>query len=264
MTRLRKATACALLGGVGLMNIADGQTWRQIAFGALVIAGAIALGRRSAAAQVFARGAAWASMFPSAIASILIVSHLRDWPNLFMVTSIAAASLALMLGRPMLDGAEAQETFAPIAFRSWLLAAAVSAMGVGIATTRYGAVLIGIHFARFGAPLLGLGLALILSAIGIVRMRAWGMLLGIATVPFALVSALAVRATSFNWPLLGTLVPGVMIAGILVSARLRNRPTRVAHRPARIRVSSEPTEPTSELETAAEPASLRPAYEIRS
>jgi hypothetical protein len=145
----------------------------------------------------------------------------------------------------MLETKEAKAAFAPLAFRRWLLAASSAAVAwaMGIATLALELAPHPRHELAWVAMVLGLPLlavSLLASAVGVARMRAWGILLGALTSVLALI----LGATASLEAVLGAVVasaalPGAMMAGAITIAR-----TRASQAPPRasttVRIASEP------------------------
>ena len=150
----------------------------------------------------------------------------------------------------MLDTAEARAEFAPSSFRKWLFAGATASVSAGLMSSLY--ALDGLRWHPASAiALLGLSLSLLASAIGVVRMRAWGILLGALTSILTLVAA-AVMHDAPGLVLALASLPGLMlILPVLLAQRARSKTdarsfTRVSPQigleaPSRIRVAAEPT-----------------------
>ncbi len=185
----------------------------------LVLAGAALLfTRKSAMAQALARGAAWSVILPTVLVGLVALAH-GFHPGLPMMFPAAAAAGALVLARPLLGSDEARATFAPIALRSWLLASATAAIGTGLAMARL-AMAFGAYFAVDALALGCVAGALVASGIGVVRMRAWGVLAGALSSVIALLTALHFRAGGvLGWPVLATMIPGLMMIGGVIAAR---------------------------------------------
>jgi hypothetical protein len=189
-----------------------------------IAASALLFTHKSAQPQAFARGVAWSVVLPTVVVSLVAWRH-GFHPSLLMILPAAAAAAALALARPFLHDDEARATFAPIAMRSWLLASAIAAIGSGLAVARLATAL---AVYRSSHVLLGcIAVALVASGIGVVRMRAWGVLAGALSSALALASALHFRSNVvLGWPVLATMIPGLMMVGGVVAARAGRRPFR--------------------------------------
>jgi hypothetical protein len=173
--------------------------------------------RKQATAQALARAAAWSVILPTALATSLLVTHLSH-VNLSMLVPSAAAAIALVLTRPLLHTEEARATFAPVAMRGWFLASAVGAIGVGLAATELATEFAGAHLLPDALALGALGVSLFASGIGVMRMRAWGVVLGLLSSVLALFSALHFE-WFMGWPIHATALPGVMMTVAVLAAR---------------------------------------------
>jgi hypothetical protein len=214
------AALVATAGGLAAVAVREPQwiEWSLLAFAGLVGAAGVGLARRSMPLQVLSRATAWTVLVPSAlITSISLFSGHTEWTAAALV---AGSGGALLLARPMLHSAEARADFAPSSFRRWLLAGATASATAGIMTGVF--ALDGLHWHTATAvALLGLSLSLLASAIGVVRMRAWGILLGALTSVVTLIAA-AVRHDAAGLALALASVPGFMLLlPVLIAKRQR-------------------------------------------
>jgi hypothetical protein len=224
MSRGRRLAGSAALvataGGLAAIAVHDTQwvEWGLLAFAGLVGTAGLGLARRSMAAQVLSRATAWTVLAPSALVTTFsLMSGHTEWP----AAALAAGSGgALLLARPMLHTAEAHAQFAPSSFRRWLLAGATASSAAGIMTGIFG--LDGLRWHPASAiALLVLSLSLLASAVGVVRMRAWGILLGGLTSFVTLVAA-AVMHDAGGLALMLASIPGFMLLlPVLVAQRDR-------------------------------------------
>jgi hypothetical protein len=191
-----------LFGGWGLAGVA-----------ALVGAGAVGLSRRGILAQVLSRGVGWVVLTPMlfAFADALRNGRLPAGGEVFFGATSAAA---LLLARPALHTAGARAEFAPFAYRKVFLAGAVASATAGLVAAMAAA---GMHSFTLAA----LAAALLVSAVGVSRMRAWGVLLGIVSSLGALAAALlASDVFGVIWLALAA-APGAMLGATVLAARLR-------------------------------------------
>jgi hypothetical protein len=185
ISRARKiATILAMVGASGLIakHAFPGTEWDTLLFAAMTAAAGVGMTRRSVLVQVFSRAVTWLVFLPCVIGSLFALTVGQHLPfDIIGLTAATGASLALSW--PMLHTVDARKAFGPNAFRHWFLAGATTTAATGIvaggiafeaATKLAGNVG---TFASFGA----LSLALLASAIGVVRMRGWGILLGALT-----------------------------------------------------------------------------------
>lgn len=249
---LGSAALVATAGGVAAVALHDRHwiEWGLLACSGVVAAAGVGLARRSMAAQVLSRGAAWTVLAPSAlVTAISLASGHTEWTA---AAFAAGSGAALLLSRPMLDTAEARAEFSPSSFRKWLFAGATASVTAGLVSGLFGLEGLRWH-AGTAIAVLALSLSLLASAIGVVRMRAWGILLGAATSIATLVAALWMHdAAGLAVALAG--VPGMMLVlPVILAQRERARverggyarvSSRIAHEsaasPARVRVASEP------------------------
>jgi hypothetical protein len=249
----RLAGAAALMAtGAGITAVAVHDRhwieWGLVGFAGVVGVAGVGLSRRSMVAQVLSRATAWVVLVPTAL--VTAVSTLGNHaPEPAALALAAGSAAALALARPMLHTEEARREFAPNAFRRWLLAGATASAATGIVSAMAGLDMIGWRPAT-ALALATVGLALVASAIGVARMRAWGILLGGLTSFVALASALVLRdAAGFALSLAA--IPGLLLVlPVLLSKRDRAKANatsyvRVAdagasvHLPVRLRVADE-------------------------
>ena len=228
----RVAASGAMIAGAGMLGAiaVSNRHWIEgslLAFSGVVAAAGVGLSRRSMVSQVLSRAMGWLVFAPTVL--IAVVSGASGGHTEWAAVALAAATGgALLLSRPMLHTKEAQADFAPTSYRRWLFASATASASAGMT-----AGMIALDSMRWGGDLrlsaAGLGLfgaSLLGSAIGVVRMRAWGMLLGAATSLVSLLGALLAHdSSSLAWMLAA--VPGLMMTlPILLAARSRARTER--------------------------------------
>ena len=269
---LGSAALVATAGGLASVAVQDRQwiEWALLASAGVVAAGGVALAKRSMAAQVLARGTAWTVLAPTAL--ITVVSMVTGHTDLTAAAFAVGSGGALVLARPMLDTAEARAEFAPSSFRKWLFAGATASVSAGLVSGLY--ALDGLRWHPASAlALLGLALSLVASGVGVVRMRAWGILLGALTSILALVAG-AVMHDAAGIALALASLPGLMLVlPVLLAQRDRSRAdarsfTRVSSQigveaPSRVRVATEPTTFEDELDAPADEHGTAPAPAMR-
>lgn len=227
MTPARRFGAAAALvataSGLGAVALHDshwGVEWGLLAFAGAVGLAGVGLARRSMTAQVLSRGMAWTVLAPSVL--VTVFSFSGGHPEWVAAALTAGSGGALLLARPMLHTAEARKEFAPSSFRRWLLAGATAAAGAGIVSGVFGLDAVKWHIGT-AVPLLALALSLLGSAVGVVRMRAWGILLGALTSAVALVTALVLHNAA-GLALMLAAIPGIMlILPVLIAKRQRTK-----------------------------------------
>lgn len=231
----RRLVATASLALVGASSIGT----HHVVVGLFTVACALLYMGRSASAQVFARAAAWAVIVPFAFVSWLLWTHGVHGFHWTRFVSPALAAISLVAARPLLRTEHARATFAPLAMRSWFLAAATAAIGIGIAVTGVAVELAFVH--QIGSALLlgALAASLVGSGVGVVRMRGWGVLLGaISAILGAAVAFMEHRF--FGWSTFFLAAPGAVTTAALLAARAgigQSAPETPAP-PARFRVAS--------------------------
>jgi hypothetical protein len=242
------AALVATAGGLAAIAVHDVHwiEWGLLAYAGAVATAGIGLARRSMPLQVLSRATAWTVLAPSVLVTAFSLANGHtEW----MAAALAATSGgALLLARPMLNTSEARAEFAPSSFRRWLLAGATASAGSGIVAGLL--ALDGLHWHPAASiPLLALALAQLGSAVGVVRMRAWGILLGGLTSVVTLITALFMHDAAGLALALATLPGFMLILPVLIARRQRAKAeaastyTRVASHvsyddaPSRVRVA---------------------------
>jgi len=249
----RRLLAQGLLAAPGVWLLADGalssRSSSEIFLGGLVTTGAVLIGRRGVVSQVLGRGAAWTVLGPCLVAAAVVLGLDHTLPDAGLLATIAAAAGALALTRPMLATDEAKAAFAPLAFRRSLLFASYAAVAYAIGLGTAVVDLVGRSWQELswlghwvGLPLLA-G-SLLASAVGVARMRAWGVLLGACASVLALVVGATARDGGLGTAIATAALPGAMMVGAIIAARWRaSKAPRGAG--ARVRIASGP-EPTTQ------------------
>lgn len=235
--------------------------WELLVAAGVVGVAAVATGARRLLPNMFARGAAWAVAVPAALTMAFMGAD--GHVNALLSAIAGTSALSLALSRRSLSTPEARSDFAPVVSRDWLLASASASLACGAI-----AGFLTLEQLRFGH--LGVGpvlftLAFVASAVGVLRMRGWGLLLGGATAIASLtLAAIANGSASLLFAL--TAVPGLMMLAPIVRAKLgasapthdASVSTRVADdvvretvdAPARVRVSRVDAEPDADESSA--------------
>ncbi len=214
------------VGGAARHGLHLWTVWNLMAAGAVAVA-AVGIVRRSLLAQVFARGVAvWV------VALALPPWSGSSWLGLRLLT--AALSLAaLRLAAPNLHTDAARAEFAPVAYRRVFLAGATAAVALGVSSA-FGALwqaawMLEGHASGAPGEVWGpamLAVPCLMSAFGVVRMRAWGVLLGAATAVGSLLCALPVLHQVSIVGLAYACLPGVLLAAPIAASRLAKRAPR--------------------------------------
>lgn len=226
----------AVLGAIALHDLRWIE-WSLLAFSGGVAAAGIGLARKSMVSQVLSRAMGWLVFVPSLLVA-LVTSFGDKHPEPVSIALAALTGAALLLARPMLHTQEARAQFEPTSFRRWLFASATASATAGITAGVFAFDALRWNDFRLQAFGVGMmGVSLLGSALGVVRMRAWGMLLGAATSIFSLIAALVARdASSIAWMMAA--VPGLMMTlPMLLAARSRARAER--ERASRVRVADD-------------------------
>jgi hypothetical protein len=242
--RWRAMAASLLLGGAGagfiLRPLAEASEPQRIGTGILFGVAAFSMLRKSPLAQVFARGVAWSFVLPLVAIEVIAGGFV---PALAWSATVGAALLALVVSRPLLHTPEATRAFDPVRFRSPLLACATASIAIAIAMAQLGWAFQSVGLASIGIPAIALAASLGLAGFGLVRMRAWGMLLGIATALAGAAAAFFMRHDFGVAIVMPAMIPGAMMLGVLGLSRLDWPEEKSARVPGSVRLPRE--EPTA-------------------
>ena len=204
-------------GGVASAALHNGVEWPLLAFSGVVAASGIGLARASVPSLVFSRAVAWLVFAPCALSALNAARYGHaEWTTLGLA---AATGAALALSRSGLNTAEAQASFAPVAFRRYLLWASTITACVSIGAGTMAAALLSFHDRGPVVGLAALAASLALSAFGVLRMRAWGILLGAVTSMATLVAALFQDGFGSRMLELAA-IPGLLLLAPILAARL--------------------------------------------
>jgi hypothetical protein len=210
--------------------------------------------RPSVTLQAIARAGVWAILLPNVHVTLLLAS-MGHAPHLRMIVQMALAIGALVVTRPFLSTERAREEFAPVALRPWFLASAIGAMASGIALARLAAAFA--HFPVLVHEAVGLGalaVPLIVAGFGVVRMRAWGVVLGALVALASIPIVLLMHDSLLTLPVLLACAPAALMPALVVAARARVV-TGVRHRVApQLRVAVEDSATMAQWDHEEEPA----------
>jgi len=263
----------ATAAGVAAIGLHDLHwiEWSLVASSGVLGAAGIGLARKSMVAQVLSRGAAWLVFAPATLVTVLS-TLLGHHPDLTGAALTVGSGAALLLARPMLHTPEARAEFAPSRFRSWLLAGATASTATGMLVGAIGLDTLSRAWQSTGAAaaLVALGVALIASAYGVVRLRAWGILLGALTSVVTLTAAALMHDTA-GLALALTAIPALLffVLPVLVAKRDRSKADRAIHAriasydaaasiPTRVRVTTDEGDPFADEFEADERSASRP------
>ena len=150
----------------------------MLPFGALVlmvVAAVAGIAASSVFAQVAARGVGWLLLAMS-----LFGAWAGGFSNWRLVAMAAACGLALWVSRPLLARSLAQTGFAPVAYRHWFLVGVTGAMTVACMALLTGLGALAVGQAGYAGVMGFLALWLAAAALAVVKMRAWGAVVGVA------------------------------------------------------------------------------------
>jgi hypothetical protein len=227
---VKRVLASASLGAaaVGIGSVArEFEHWDRSVLGvaALVGVAAVGLGRRSVLSQVLSRGVAWVLLTPMLVGLADALGHGR-LPDAYTVFFATTSASALLLARPALHTDEAKAEFSPVAYRRTFLAGAVAAVMAGMVVLLFAAEQLIWRQSGHGLALAVFGSAFLASAVGVVRMRSWGVLLGALTALVALGAAVFAGNEFTAIGLALAAIPGALLASPLLAARLRGSAAR--------------------------------------
>jgi len=231
LPRLRRGAASASLAaaaaGFAWSAVSEGDflylRWELAGMAALTATASLGLLRRGVLAQVLSRGVAWLVCMP-AMAGLLGDALQGHGPDAAVAGFAASTGLSLLLSWPNLHTPQARGEFSPVAYRRTFLAGAV-ASATGGTLAALGALGNLIWGSRGqGVELAMLAAVMLATTLGVVRMRAWGVLLGLATAVAMLGEALAHRNDFMVWGYALAAVPGLLLAVPLLVSRLRTQP----------------------------------------
>lgn len=216
-----------------LAAVAAGTAWAglhenmfvSLRVGFLALAGVVGLAsvgllRRSVVSQVLARAVAWVVLLPMGMSAVESLTMGRA-PELETLFFGGASAAALLLARPMLHADAARAEFGPVAYRRWFLAGAVAQATVGIVTAMAGAGGLLFDGAPSAVAVLALAATLVASAVGVVRMRSWGVLLGLLTSIVTVGAAALAGDFAASVGLALAALPGFALAAPIAFSRLR-------------------------------------------
>lgn len=196
----RGAAFASMLGTSGILgyeclrHAAGSDTILGVAFAGLLAVGGLGLTARNLTTQVISRGMAWLVAAPTGIAVAIEATkgHATSAP---IMALFATAASALLLARPALHTKDAHAQFHPVQARRSLLAGSTATAATAFLTGGIALELVGDR-GLFRASTLGfavLSLALLAISTAVVRMRAWGVLLGAAVSAVLLAASAMVR-----------------------------------------------------------------------
>jgi hypothetical protein len=246
------ASASLAVSAAGLGSLAFDEA-RLASPAVLVVAAvvggaAVGLSRRSVVAQVLSRGVAWFVLAPMllGVAESIARQSLPDGRGVFFGTTSA---VALLLARPALHTETARAEFSPVAYRRVFLAGAAASIMTACALTFFALQLLFVASVfSLGLGLCALSAGLVASAVGVLRMRGWGVLLGGLTSLAALGGAFFATNVFVALGLVLTAIPGMVLASPLVFARL------FAQAPRRTAPDGRPREVTFDADEGSAPA----------
>ncbi|AKV02725.1 hypothetical protein AKJ09_09388 [Labilithrix luteola] len=143
-------------------------------------AGALSLVRRSLTSAVLARGAALSVLVPRLFVSGLSIFVHRQLPPGSVIALVALAAAGYLTSGPWVSRGRVARDFEPVAYRGLLLSGATATVATAFATAH---LAIGAAYRMSPWPLAAFGaIAAMEFAAGfaVLRMRAWGVLLGVA------------------------------------------------------------------------------------
>jgi hypothetical protein len=220
--------------------------------------------RPSVTLVALARAAVWSTLLPSLYITALL-APMGHAPPLRLVAQMALATVALVVTRQLLSTERARAEFAPLALRPWFLASAIGAMASGLTLARTAATFS--HFpalARDTAGLAAIAIPLFVAGIGVLRMRAWGVALGMLTALASIPIVMWMHDSLLTIPVLLASLPAALMGALVFIARLRSDDPvvhqRVEHTNVRVATMAEWT--PSDFEEHDESSTLAPPLRV--
>jgi hypothetical protein len=192
--------------------------------------------------QVLSRGVAWVVCLP-ALAGVLESLLYGRLPDSGASGFALSTGAALLLSWPNLQTDEARREFAPVAYRRTFLAGAVASAAAGTVAALGGLGNLVWGQTSEGLPLLALSAVMLATTVGVVRMRAWGVLLGVLTALAMLVETLLHLHDFTTWGFAAAALPGLILAAPLLVSRLRPEKPAATPRLAQTRATEAPLPP---------------------
>lgn len=241
LSRTRRWTAGAALSLVGIGIALSGlfPSWGQtnpfllVAGASLAVAG-VGIARQNLLVHFLSRGIALLTFL---LGTIAIVTPLldRQIASLASLGVFAGSGLALLLTRALLRTPDARRAFAPARFRELFLAgASVTSMtaatmiGIGTFAAIWG------ETASVAGGLIALGFGHLVSLVGLLRMKTWGLLAGVLNGATALAIGAGVGDDGASFAIALTALPGLLL--LLPIALSRLVPETATTSRARVRV----------------------------
>jgi hypothetical protein len=207
MSILRAAIVSLLCVGAAVcMRLFDGHLpWQLWMPTGLLVAAAVLAHHHHTASQLLVRAILWSNLLLGVV--VAWVGNGRE-RSVAAALAVATGLAIFALGRRGLDGDARGDRFAPIAFRSTLVAILVMALADAQTLMLFGSLSLAGPWPHTtsGVSLLVLSGALLASIVGIYLMRVWGLLFNIAACVGIIV---AVVAGAFYLP---TLIQAAFIA----------------------------------------------------
>ena len=230
-TARRLVATLGALGGAVCM-----RSWNDLSLPAalwlptlLLASSAILVWRRHIGGQLLARAVWWSNLI---LGTLIATSGSSSERGLAAVLSLCTGGALIAVGRADLDEATPSGSFLPTAFRGTLICLLVMAMADAQSLLLFGVLELSDHRHHHLAPLLhealpiAVALPLLVSVIGLYRLRLWGLLLCLAA---SLALALLALTGTFDLPspllvaYVATAAAQWLVALPLVVALIRHR-----------------------------------------
>lgn len=206
MPTLRAALVSSLcvVAAICMRSWGGDLPWQLWMPAGLLILASLLTHHRHVGSQMLVRAVLWSNTILGAMA--IAFGNRGEQPiGAILLTSTAAA--LVLLGRHGLVG-DAKGNFVPVAFRATLISVFVMALADAQTMIFFGSLEDGNHG---GHTLVALGAALVISIVGLYRLRVWGLLAN-AVACVALIGAAALGLME---------LPGFFVAALVVSAALQ-------------------------------------------
>ncbi len=226
--RPRPLVAAASMGAaavlLGVLASAEPSSSGWCTFMVLLSATSIAAGaslRRSVVAQACSRAVGWLVFLPAALVVAVDLLLLGQRPGAVFVALSATTAAALVLGRSNLHEPWAKADFSPVAYRRLFLAGAVAAVTEALAAGLLAIDEFAWGWTQTGVLFAALSTAFLASGLGVLRMRAWGVLLGAASAAAMVGAAVVAHDGAISSILALGALPGLPLVAPVIASRLR-------------------------------------------
>lgn len=224
--------------------------WPTAIFGLVLAgAGALSVARKTLTSAVLARGAALSVLVPRVLVTGITVFVHHHLPPTSVLTLGALATAGYLTSEPWVSRGRVARDFEPVAYRGLLLGGVTALVATAFSTAHL--AIDGIYLASVARVAFAAVAAIALTAgLAVLRMRAWGVLLGVA-LSLVLVGAFSVVPGFPVTRILAYASGALFVAPLLLARWPRgNHPmgTQAIDTPVRVAVDSHDTESSTDHE----------------